>query len=122
MTRPVFLAFTLITFVLGYLVPLTVMVVCYSAMLCHLYKRKRQFSNSRIPLARVTVYTLAICLFYLACMSPYWIAALYSFYLEVLDADEPTSRGGAALPAYRSVCHALHNHNYCTNKLPTRTH
>uniref|UniRef100_A0A914HJ99 G-protein coupled receptors family 1 profile domain-containing protein n=1 Tax=Globodera rostochiensis TaxID=31243 RepID=A0A914HJ99_GLORO len=63
--------FTSSTFVLGYCVPL-VLIVCFNSCLIQKLYRHTNQVRSDIPMRRITIYTSLIAALYFICWTPYW--------------------------------------------------
>ncbi|EGT57985.1 CBN-NPR-18 protein [Caenorhabditis brenneri] len=126
--RELFVVFTLYSFVLAYLMPLLFMIYFYYEMLIRLFKQanalKQTLGGRRsnddkkltIPVARIAIYTLAICSFHFICWTPYWISILYSLYEELYQDEKSTG----APPTYAFIyfmygVHALPYINSASN-------
>ncbi|KAI6232209.1 hypothetical protein M3Y95_00462400 [Aphelenchoides besseyi] len=64
-------------FLIGFAIPVLLIIVFYALMVIRLVNRSRTISSSQLPVARVASYTIAISAFFVLCWSPYWIAMLY---------------------------------------------
>lgn len=64
-------------FLIGFFIPVILIVVFYVLMLKRLINRSRTISRSQLPIAKVTFYTIAITVFFVVCWTPYWSAMLY---------------------------------------------
>uniref|UniRef100_A0A914XD72 G-protein coupled receptors family 1 profile domain-containing protein n=1 Tax=Plectus sambesii TaxID=2011161 RepID=A0A914XD72_9BILA len=77
------------TFVCGFVIPGTLLAFFYANMLIRLLLQTRTVVQSRIPMRRVTAYTLAVTVFYFACQTPFWLSQIYGIYLSLGDAPVP---------------------------------
>ncbi|CAB3409780.1 unnamed protein product [Caenorhabditis bovis] len=105
MPSAIFYWFTSTTFVLGYVVPLILIVYFNLKLINKLYAHKRVLPRSAIPVRRVVVYTVLIAAVYFVCWTPYWFSVLYAIIMSLLG-----------LPATNSewVLFAI----YCVHLLP----
>ncbi|KIH47535.1 hypothetical protein ANCDUO_22402 [Ancylostoma duodenale] len=72
MPPPIFYWFTSTTFILGYIVPLILIVFFNWKLIRKLCVHKRVLPRSAIPLRRVVMYTVLIAAVYFVCWTPYW--------------------------------------------------
>ncbi|VDN03310.1 unnamed protein product [Thelazia callipaeda] len=77
-----FTLFTIHQFILCYCIPLFLIAFFYTKLLKRLKKHARQFKSSRIPLLRISLFTLTVACFYYLCWTPFWLATIYAVYLE----------------------------------------
>ncbi|KAI3414182.1 hypothetical protein GPALN_011639 [Globodera pallida] len=82
----VFYWFTSSTFVLGYCVPLVLIVYFNSRLIRKLYRHTKQL-RSGIPLRRITTYTSLIAALYFICWTPYWCTVLYAIWMNAFGGD-----------------------------------
>ncbi|VDK57940.1 unnamed protein product [Anisakis simplex] len=80
-----FTAFILYMFVLGFAIPVFLIVLFYALLVRRLVTRSRsipasQVESFQVPVNRIAIYTMAISVFFVVCWSPYWIATLYGLY------------------------------------------
>lgn len=88
----VFYWFTSSTFVLGYLVPLVLIVFFNSRLIRKLYRHTKVLPRSGIPLRRIATYTVLIAVLYFVCWTPYWCSVLYAIYRSVrADGRHPSN-------------------------------
>ncbi|CAD5218999.1 unnamed protein product [Bursaphelenchus okinawaensis] len=80
----VFYWFTSSTFILGYLVPLILIIFFNSKLISKLYRHTKTLPRSGIPLRRISIYTILIAVLYFVCWTPYWCSVLYAIYMSVL--------------------------------------
>uniref|UniRef100_A0A914D8K5 G-protein coupled receptors family 1 profile domain-containing protein n=1 Tax=Acrobeloides nanus TaxID=290746 RepID=A0A914D8K5_9BILA len=80
-----FLWFTMSTFIMGYFVPLILIVFFNSRLIEKLYRHTRVLPRSGIPLRRITTYTILIAVMYFVCWTPYWCSVLYAIYMSLLS-------------------------------------
>ncbi|CAI5448776.1 unnamed protein product [Caenorhabditis angaria] len=85
MPAPVFYWFTSTTFILGYVVPLILIVYFNLKLINKLYAHKRVLPRSAIPVRRVVVYTVLIAAVYFVCWTPYWFSVLYAIVMSLLE-------------------------------------
>uniref|UniRef100_A0A183BYS1 G_PROTEIN_RECEP_F1_2 domain-containing protein n=1 Tax=Globodera pallida TaxID=36090 RepID=A0A183BYS1_GLOPA len=78
--------FTSSTFVLGYCVPLVLIVYFNSRLIRKLYRHTKQL-RSGIPLRRITTYTSLIAALYFICWTPYWCTVLYAIWMNAFGGD-----------------------------------
>ncbi|KAK0398629.1 hypothetical protein QR680_002682 [Steinernema hermaphroditum] len=83
MPPTVFYWFTSSTFVLGYAVPLLLIIFFNTRLIRKLYEHKKVLPRSGIPLRRVVTYTVLIAALYFVCWTPYWCSVLYAIYMSV---------------------------------------
>ncbi|VDK41712.1 unnamed protein product [Anisakis simplex] len=81
----VFYWFTCSTFLLGYVVPLLLIVYFNLKLIRKLYRHAKIQPRSGIPLRRVVTYTLLIAVFYFLCWTPYWCSVLYAIYMSIFS-------------------------------------
>ncbi|CAL2038628.1 unnamed protein product [Caenorhabditis brenneri] len=105
MPGPIFYWFTSTTFVLGYVVPLILIVYFNLKLINKLYAHKRVLPRSAIPVRRVVVYTVLIAAVYFVCWTPYWFSVLYAIIMSLLG--KPTTNSEWVLFAI-----------YCVHLLP----
>ncbi|CAB3398034.1 unnamed protein product [Caenorhabditis bovis] len=65
---------------LAFLVPCSLLTYFYAKIVLRLRKQRRSMLQSRIPLRRVTIYTMAATFFYLVCQVPFWVPQIYSVF------------------------------------------
>uniref|UniRef100_A0A1I7YSP2 G_PROTEIN_RECEP_F1_2 domain-containing protein n=1 Tax=Steinernema glaseri TaxID=37863 RepID=A0A1I7YSP2_9BILA len=85
MPPTVFYWFTSSTFVLGYAVPLLLIIFFNTRLIRKLYEHKKVLPRSGIPLRRVVTYTVLIAALYFVCWTPYWCSVLYAIYMSVFS-------------------------------------
>jgi hypothetical protein len=83
MPPAVFYWFTSSTFILGYLVPLVLIIFFNSRLIRKLYRHKKVLPRSGIPLRRIATYTILIAVFYFLCWTPYWCSVLYAIFMSL---------------------------------------
>ncbi|EFP03852.1 hypothetical protein GCK72_011982 [Caenorhabditis remanei] len=105
MPGPIFYWFTSTTFILGYVVPLILIVYFNLKLINKLYAHKRVLPRSAIPVRRVVVYTVLIAAVYFVCWTPYWFSVLYAIIMSLLG--KPTTNSEWVLFAI-----------YCVHLLP----
>uniref|UniRef100_A0A183BM27 G_PROTEIN_RECEP_F1_2 domain-containing protein n=1 Tax=Globodera pallida TaxID=36090 RepID=A0A183BM27_GLOPA len=81
-----FYSFTSSTFVLGYCVPLVLIVYFNSCLIQKLYRHTNQL-RSDIPLRRITIYTSLIAALYFICWTPDWGTVLYATWMNAFGGD-----------------------------------
>uniref|UniRef100_A0A0M3HPA0 G_PROTEIN_RECEP_F1_2 domain-containing protein n=2 Tax=Ascaris TaxID=6251 RepID=A0A0M3HPA0_ASCLU len=81
----VFYWFTCSTFLLGYVVPLVLIVYFNCKLVRRLYRHSKVQPRSGIPLRRVATYTILIAVFYFVCWTPYWCSVLYAIYMSIFS-------------------------------------
>ncbi|KHJ76745.1 hypothetical protein OESDEN_23635, partial [Oesophagostomum dentatum] len=91
MPPPIFYWFTSTTFILGYVVPLILIVFFNWKLLRKLYVHKRVLPRSTIPLRRVVMYTVLIAAVYFVCWTPYWFSVLYAIVMSLAGLPTTTS-------------------------------
>ncbi|CAD6198599.1 unnamed protein product [Caenorhabditis auriculariae] len=84
MPAPIFYWFTSTTFILGYVVPLILIVYFNLKLINNLYAHKRVLPRSAIPVRRVVIYTVLIAAVYFVCWTPYWFSVLYAIVMSLL--------------------------------------
>lgn len=77
------LLFTISTFILGFLIPLILIVYFNVQIISRLYRHTKILPSSGIPLLRISLYTILIAILYFICWTPYWITNIYSFFNTV---------------------------------------
>ncbi|KAL3098934.1 hypothetical protein niasHS_000922 [Heterodera schachtii] len=82
----VFYWFTSSTFVLGYCVPLVLIIYFNSRLIRKLYRHTKQL-RSGIPLRQITIYTSLIAALYFICWTPYWCTVLYAIWMSAFAED-----------------------------------
>lgn len=82
--QTIFYWFTLSTFILGYLIPLVLIIYFNSRLIRRLYLHTRKFHTS-IPLRSISIYTILIAIVYFVCWTPYWTSILYAIYMSVFE-------------------------------------
>ncbi|MFH4978312.1 hypothetical protein AB6A40_005021 [Gnathostoma spinigerum] len=80
MEGDLFTVFTLYMFVLGFAIPVSLIVLFYGLLVRRLFLRSRSIATSQVPVNRIAGYTMAISIFFVVCWSPYWMATLYGLY------------------------------------------
>uniref|UniRef100_A0AC35TLN5 G_PROTEIN_RECEP_F1_2 domain-containing protein n=1 Tax=Rhabditophanes sp. KR3021 TaxID=114890 RepID=A0AC35TLN5_9BILA len=80
-----FTAFTIYQCVLCFIVPLVLISFFYYKLLSRLRQHSRNFKGTHIPLARISLYTLAIACFYFISWMPFWASIALSVYLEYAE-------------------------------------
>ncbi|KAK6101573.1 7 transmembrane receptor (rhodopsin family) protein [Brugia pahangi] len=78
----IFTLFTIYLFIFCYCFPLSLVTFFYAKLLKRLRQHARRFKSSRIPLMRISLYTLAVACLYFLCWTPFWLATVYAVYLE----------------------------------------
>ncbi|CAJ0602224.1 unnamed protein product [Cylicocyclus nassatus] len=91
MPPPIFYWFTSTTFILGYIVPLILIVFFNWNLIRKLYVHKRVLPRSAIPLRRVVMYTVLIAAVYFVCWTPYWFSVLYAIVMSIAGLPTTTS-------------------------------
>uniref|UniRef100_A0A0N4Z9L5 G_PROTEIN_RECEP_F1_2 domain-containing protein n=1 Tax=Parastrongyloides trichosuri TaxID=131310 RepID=A0A0N4Z9L5_PARTI len=72
--------FTISTFILGFLIPLILIVFFNAQIISRLYRHTKVLPTSGIPLLRISMYTILIAVLYFVCWTPYWVTNIYSFF------------------------------------------
>ncbi|KAL6738522.1 hypothetical protein Aduo_012064 [Ancylostoma duodenale] len=91
MPPPIFYWFTSTTFILGYIVPLILIVFFNWKLIRKLCVHKRVLPRSAIPLRRVVMYTVLIAAVYFVCWTPYWFSVLYAIVMSLAGLPTTTS-------------------------------
>ncbi|KAE9420990.1 hypothetical protein Angca_002160, partial [Angiostrongylus cantonensis] len=91
MPPPIFYWFTTTTFVLGYVVPLILIVFFNMRLIRKLCVHKRVLPQSSIPLRRIVMYTVLIAAVYFVCWTPYWFSVLYAIVMSLVGLPTTTS-------------------------------
>ncbi|EYC18625.1 hypothetical protein Y032_0027g1621 [Ancylostoma ceylanicum] len=65
----------LLTF--AFVLPCTLLTFFYTKIVLRLRRQQRTMLQSRIPIRRITIYTMAVTLFYLSCQVPFWLPQIY---------------------------------------------
>ncbi|CAP39806.1 Protein CBG23177 [Caenorhabditis briggsae] len=68
----------------AFLLPCTLLTYFYAKIVLRLRRQRRTMLQSRIPLRRITIYTMAATFFYLSCQIPFWIPQTYGVLAIVL--------------------------------------
>uniref|UniRef100_A0A7I4Z205 G_PROTEIN_RECEP_F1_2 domain-containing protein n=1 Tax=Haemonchus contortus TaxID=6289 RepID=A0A7I4Z205_HAECO len=63
--------------VFAFILPCTLITFFYTNIIIRLRRQQRTMSQSRIPVRRITIYTLVVTLFYLFCQIPFWLPQIY---------------------------------------------
>uniref|UniRef100_A0AC35TYN3 G_PROTEIN_RECEP_F1_2 domain-containing protein n=1 Tax=Rhabditophanes sp. KR3021 TaxID=114890 RepID=A0AC35TYN3_9BILA len=79
MPPEVILFFTLSTFILGYAIPLILIVFFNVQIITTLRKHQQTLPSSGIPITRISIYTSLIAVTYFVFWTPYWLSNIYSF-------------------------------------------
>ncbi|CAJ0956929.1 unnamed protein product, partial [Mesorhabditis belari] len=69
--------------VVAFLLPCTLLTYFYVRIILRLRRQIRTMLQSRIPIKRITIYTLVVTLFYLACQIPYWLPQIYLIFAKI---------------------------------------
>ncbi|KAJ1367948.1 hypothetical protein KIN20_028983 [Parelaphostrongylus tenuis] len=92
MPPPIFYWFTSTTFILGYVVPLILIVFFNLRLIRKLCVHKRVLPQSSIPLRRIVMYTVLIAAVYFVCWTPYWFSVLYAIVMSLVGLPTTTSQ------------------------------
>ncbi|CAJ0581891.1 unnamed protein product, partial [Mesorhabditis spiculigera] len=71
--------------VFAFILPCTLLTYFYVRIVVRLRRQMRTMLQSRIPIRRITIYTLVVTIFYLACQIPYWIPQIYLIMRRVMS-------------------------------------
>ncbi|PIO68160.1 hypothetical protein TELCIR_10066, partial [Teladorsagia circumcincta] len=63
--------------VFAFVLPCSLLTFFYAKIILRLRHQQRTMLQSRIPIRRITIYTLAATLFYLSCQIPFWVPQIY---------------------------------------------
>ncbi|VDL71445.1 unnamed protein product [Nippostrongylus brasiliensis] len=63
--------------VFAFVLPCSLLTFFYSKIILRLRRQQRTMLQSRIPIRRITIYTMAATLFYLSCQIPFWLPQIY---------------------------------------------
>ncbi|KAK5978629.1 NeuroPeptide Receptor family [Trichostrongylus colubriformis] len=63
--------------VFAFILPCSLLTFFYAKIIIRLRRQQRSMLQSRIPIRRITIYTLAVTLFYLCCQIPFWLPQIY---------------------------------------------
>uniref|UniRef100_A0A915AEM9 G-protein coupled receptors family 1 profile domain-containing protein n=1 Tax=Parascaris univalens TaxID=6257 RepID=A0A915AEM9_PARUN len=80
---------SLYVFIFGFLLPGTLLSFFYANMILKLRKQTRSLMQSRIPIRRVTTYTLVVSVFYFICQTPFWLTQIYGTLLTIVNVRPP---------------------------------
>ncbi|CAJ0948404.1 unnamed protein product, partial [Mesorhabditis belari] len=69
--------------VVAFLLPCTLLTYFYARIILRLRRQIRTMLQSRIPIKRITIYTLVVTLFYFACQIPYWLPQIYLIFAKI---------------------------------------
>ncbi|KAI6206931.1 hypothetical protein M3Y94_00971500 [Aphelenchoides besseyi] len=97
MPPTVFYWFTSSTFLLGYLVPLVLIILFNSRLISRLYRHTKVIRRSGIPLRRIATYTIMIAVLYFVCWTPYWCSVLYAIYVSLRPSENNDEKTGQLL-------------------------
>ncbi|VDM54070.1 unnamed protein product [Angiostrongylus costaricensis] len=61
----------------AFVLPGSLLTFFYTKIILRLRHQQRTMLQSRIPIRRITVYTMAVTLFYLSCQIPFWLPQIY---------------------------------------------
>ncbi|KAJ1357835.1 hypothetical protein KIN20_016086 [Parelaphostrongylus tenuis] len=61
----------------AFVLPGSLLTFFYTKIILRLRYQQRTMLQSRIPIRRITIYTMAITLFYLSCQIPFWLPQIY---------------------------------------------
>uniref|UniRef100_A0A1I7XJB4 G_PROTEIN_RECEP_F1_2 domain-containing protein n=1 Tax=Heterorhabditis bacteriophora TaxID=37862 RepID=A0A1I7XJB4_HETBA len=71
--------------VFAFALPCTLLTFFYTKIVLRLWKQQRTMLQSRIPIRRITVYTMAATSFYLSCQVPFWLPQIYGIVCMVFS-------------------------------------
>lgn len=76
--------FSAYTFVLGFCLPLSLILFFYLNLLIRIVKHYRSITNcaTHVPIHKITVIVLVLILFYFICCSPYWFMQFYTTFTD----------------------------------------
>uniref|UniRef100_A0AC35UH25 G_PROTEIN_RECEP_F1_2 domain-containing protein n=1 Tax=Rhabditophanes sp. KR3021 TaxID=114890 RepID=A0AC35UH25_9BILA len=69
--------YVVVLFILGFVVPMILIISFYSLMVKSLFKRSKTLPTSNVPVNRIALYTMSISVFYFVCYSFYWCSTIY---------------------------------------------
>ncbi|KAE9412337.1 hypothetical protein Angca_003827, partial [Angiostrongylus cantonensis] len=61
----------------AFVLPGSLVTFFYTKIILRLRHQQRTMLQSRIPIRRITIYTMAVTLFYLSCQIPFWLPQIY---------------------------------------------
>ncbi len=68
----------------------------------------RSIVNSRIPMRRVTIYTLSITIFYFLCQLPFWLSQIYGtliWFYESGNSNQRPNQHNRLMVQIQYICH-----------------
>uniref|UniRef100_A0A8R1I403 G_PROTEIN_RECEP_F1_2 domain-containing protein n=1 Tax=Caenorhabditis japonica TaxID=281687 RepID=A0A8R1I403_CAEJA len=68
----------------AFVLPCTLLTYFYAKIVLRLRRQRRTMLQSRIPLRRITIYTMAATFFYLSCQIPFWLPQIYGIFSIIL--------------------------------------
>ncbi|ETN85909.1 7 transmembrane receptor [Necator americanus] len=77
MRRDVKLLVVAFLIVFAFVLPCSLLTFFYTKIVLRLRRQQRTMLQSRIPIRRITIYTMAVTLFYLSCQVPFWLPQIY---------------------------------------------
>ncbi|VDK48172.1 unnamed protein product [Anisakis simplex] len=80
---------SLYVFLFGFLLPGTLLSFFYANTILKLRKHNRSLIRSRIPIRRITTYTLVVSVFYFLCQTPFWLTQIYGTLLTIAHIRPP---------------------------------
>ncbi|CAI4224642.1 unnamed protein product [Auanema sp. JU1783] len=67
----------------AFVMPCTLMTFFYAKIILRLRKQQRRMMQSRIPIRRITIYTMVVTFFHLSCQIPFWLPQVYAVVIMV---------------------------------------
>uniref|UniRef100_A0A0N5A3D7 G_PROTEIN_RECEP_F1_2 domain-containing protein n=1 Tax=Parastrongyloides trichosuri TaxID=131310 RepID=A0A0N5A3D7_PARTI len=84
MPSELFLWFTGLTFVIGYVIPMILLIFVNGKLILKIRTHQREISvKSVIPIKKITTYIISLAVLYFACWTPYWVSVLYVTYIDL---------------------------------------
>ncbi|KJH53582.1 7 transmembrane receptor [Dictyocaulus viviparus] len=67
----------------AFVLPGSLLTFFYTKIVLRLRHQRRTMLQSRIPIRRITIYTMVVTLFYLSCQIPFWLPQIYGIWTEL---------------------------------------
>lgn len=89
MPSELFLWFTGLIFIMGYVIPMILLIVVNAKLVMKIRAHQRETSvKSVIPIKKITTYIISLAVLYFSCWTPYWISVLYVTYIDLFKSKD----------------------------------
>ncbi|PAV62708.1 hypothetical protein WR25_25830 isoform B [Diploscapter pachys] len=75
----------------SFIIPCFCIMFFYGRIVLRLRKQQRTMLQSRIPIRRITIYTMLVTFFHIGCLIPFWVPQVYVSVTTIKGAQQMTS-------------------------------